>query len=70
LLCVAAKTKGDLRPDESEIDIPTQQRAGITALVDRYLPRPSLEIDANLRNTRLQRTGHLMDFSLLISFDR
>lgn len=61
------QAKVELCPDEGEIDIPSAQCAGITALADRrhHLPKPGLETDASLRKAMSQQVGHPVDVGLV-----
>ena len=54
---------GELCLEESAIDIPGEQRADITALVDRRrdLPGYGLVNDASLDKTRSKQAGHPVD---------
>jgi hypothetical protein len=58
-----AKTKGAVRLDEGELDIPGARRADITAWAGRrrHSPRSALATDASLRKTRSQQAGHPVD---------
>ena len=68
LSCVPEKTKGEVRLDHNEIDIPDGRQADATALADRRrcLPGASLAFDPELRKFSTQQAGHPVDVGLLV----